>query len=72
MVGVAVPVGGWVLVGVNVRVAVGSGVAVGVSVGVGVGLLALSVSTMSCGAFPPDSRLAKLTAVAPGTMRARL
>jgi hypothetical protein len=57
---------------VNVEVAVGNEVAVGVSVGIGVGLLALAVSTTSCGAFPPDSRLAKLTAVVPGTIRARL
>jgi hypothetical protein len=72
MVDVAVPVGGWVLVGVNVGVAVGNGVFVGVTVNVDVGMLALSVSTTSWGAFPPDSRLAKLTAVLPGTTRARL
>lgn len=72
IVGVAVSVGDSVLVGVKVEVAVGDGVAVSVSVGVGVGVVAVWVSTMSCGAFPPDSRLAKLTAVLPGTTIARL
>lgn len=67
---VAVGVGGCVLVGVKVAVAAGGGVAVWV--GVDVGLLALWVCTISCGAFAPASRLAKLIAVLPGTVSAKL
>jgi hypothetical protein len=58
------------IIGAGVIVDVTGGISVGVVVGVVV--LALVVSTINCGALAPDSRLAKLMAVVPGTVSARL
>ena len=61
---------------VAVLVELGFGVAlpseVGVLVTVGDVMLPLAVSTISWGAFAPDSRLAKLMAVLPEVVSARL
>ena len=74
--GIAVGVLVLVAFGVAVLVKPGVGVvllsAVGVRVTVGDALLPPEVSTISCGAFAPDSRLAKLMAVLPGVMSPRL
>jgi hypothetical protein len=68
-------------IGVTVRVELGMGSTVLVELGMGVrltdvwvGVAALPppVSTISCGALAPDSRLAKLTALAACTLSARL
>lgn len=69
-VGVGVEVATEVGVGVNVGVEVGAPVAVGVSVAVGTG--PPPVSMINCGAFAPDSRLARLMAVLLSVVTARL
>ncbi len=56
----------------GVLVAVGTSVSVLVGVDEGVAVSPLCVSTTSCGAFAPDSRLARLEAVALVVVRARL
>jgi len=70
--GEAVAVGGAVGAGVRLVVAVGAGLAVGAGVGVEVGAgVAVETVTTSTGGWL-DSRLPRLTAVAPLSVRARL